>query len=358
MPNEALMKIALGARRIGFRRYMAASAALLLTFAAAGLYRGSVPLDPGEVMLALARHLLPGEHGPVDARVDTIVWSLRAPRVVLAAMVGGCLALAGALMQGLFRNPLASPGIVGTSTGAAVGAVVALTFGLAGAFFLAAPLFAIGGALLSLMIVTRIAERDGYTPVATLLLAGVALNALLGAVNSWLIARSWEQYEAARRIAFWMMGGVADRDWRHVGMLLPGMVVGCVTAAWFARDLDLLLEGEEAATSLGVDCERTKRAVLWSAAILTGSAVAVSGVVGFVGLVVPHLVRLLLGPAHRRLLPAAFLTGAWFVVGADLAARTLAAPREVHLGVVTAFVGAPFFLYLLLRHEKEVAVSR
>ncbi len=352
------MRTAPGVRRVGFWWYMAAGASLLAAFAAVGLYRGSVPLDSREVMLVLAHHLLPGEYGPVDPRVDTIVWSLRAPRVVLAAMVGGCLALAGAQMQGLFRNPLASPGIVGTSTGAAVGAVLALTSGLAGAFLLAVPLFAVGGALLSLLIVTRIATRGGHTPVTTLLLAGVALNALLGAVNSWLIARSWEQYEAARQIAFWMMGGVADRDWRHVGLLLPGMVAGCVAAAWFARDLDLLLEGEEVAASLGVDVERAKRAVLWSAAILTGSAVAVSGVVGFVGLVVPHVVRLLLGPVHRRLLPAAFLTGAWFVVGADLLARTLAAPREVHLGVVTAFVGAPFFLYLLLRHEKEVAVSR
>ncbi len=352
------MRIALGVYRVGFWWYMAAGAVLLVTFAAIGLYRGSVALDPAQVMAVLARHLLPGEYGPVDPQVDTIVWSLRAPRVVVAAMVGGCLALAGAQMQGLFRNPLASPGIVGTSTGAAVGAVFALTFGLAGTFLLAAPLFAVGGALLSLLIVTRIATRDGYTPVTTLLLAGVALNALLAAVNSWLIARSWEQYEAARQIAFWMMGGVTDRGWEHVGMLLPGMVVGCVVAAWFARDLDLLLEGEEVAASLGVDIQRAKRAVLWSAAILTGSAVAVSGVVGFVGLVVPHLVRLLLGPVHRRLLPAAFLTGAWFVVGADLLARTLAAPKEVHLGVVTAFVGAPFFLYLLMRHEGEVAVSR
>ena len=352
------MRTVPGVRRVGFWWYMAAGAVLLVTFSAIGLYRGSVPLDPADVLAVLASRLLPGGHGPVDPQVETIVWSLRAPRVVVAAMVGGCLALAGAQMQGLFRNPLASPGIVGTSTGAAVGAVFALTFGLAGAFLLAAPLFAIGGALLSLLIVTRIATRDGYTPVTTLLLAGVALNALLGAVNSWLIARSWEQYEAARQIAFWMMGGVADRSWEHVAMLLPGLVVGCMVAAWFARDLDLLLEGEEVAASLGVDIERAKRAVLWSAALLTGSAVAVSGVVGFVGLVVPHIVRLLLGPVHRRLLPAAFLTGAWFVVGADLLARTLAAPKEVHLGVVTAFVGAPFFLYLLVRHEREVAVSR
>ena len=352
------MRVSFGGFRVGYWWYMAAGLVLLVAFVSFGLFRGSAPLEWRDVLAVLARRLLPGEHDPADPRLDAIVWSLRAPRVVVAAMVGGCLALAGAQMQGLFRNPLASPGIVGTSTGAATGAVFALTFGLAGGFLLAAPLFAVAGAVLSLLIVTRIATRDGYTPVTTLLLAGVALNALLGAVNSWLIARSWEQYEAARRIAFWMMGGVTDRGWVHAGMILPGMIAGCAIAVWFARDLDLLLEGEEVAASLGVDVELAKRAVLWSAAILTGSAVAVSGVVGFVGLVVPHLVRLLLGPVHRRLLPAAFLTGAWFVVGADLLARTVAAPREVFLGVVTAFVGAPFFLYLLVRHEGEVAVSR
>ncbi len=352
------MRAAFGGRRGGFWWTMAAGFALLAAFAGIGLFRGAVPLDGSDVLAALARHLLPGRRGPADPGVDTIVWSLRAPRVVVAAMVGGCLALAGAQMQGLFRNPLASPGIVGVSAGAATGAVFALTFGLLGNFVLAAPLFAVAGAILSLLVLTRIATRDGYTPVTTLLLAGVALNALLGAVNSWLIARSWEQYEAARRIAYWMMGGVTDRGWVHAGMLAPGMVIGCAMAVWFARDLDLLLEGEEVAASFGVDVERAKRAVLWSAAILTGSAVAVSGVVGFVGLVVPHLVRLLLGPVHRRLLPAAFLTGAWFLVGADLLARTLAAPREVFLGVVTAFVGAPFFLFLLVRHEGEVAASR
>ena len=332
------MRIAPGVHRVGFWWYMAAGAALLVTFAAIGLFRGAAALDPAEVLAVLARHLLPGDYGPVDPQAETIVWSLRAPRVVVAAMVGGCLALAGAQMQGLFRNPLASPGIVGTSTGAAVGAVFAMTFGLAGSFLLAAPLFAVGGALLSLLIVTRIATRDGYTPVTTLLLAGVALNALLAAVNSWLIAR----------LVGAVRGGAPDRvldDGRGHGPRLEprrhaaaGDGRGLRRAAWFARDLDLLLEGEEVAASLGVDTERAKRAVLWSAAILTGSAVAVSGVVGFVGLVVPHLVRLLLGPVHRRLLPASFLTGAWFVVGADLLARTLAAPKEVHLGVVTAFV--------------------
>ncbi len=352
------MRRALAAGRAAFWWYIAASAALLVGLVAVGLYRGSVPLGQEDVLAVLSHRLLPGANRDVDPTADTIVWSLRAPRVVVATMVGGCLALAGAQMQGLFRNPLASPGIVGTSSGAALGAVFAMTSGIAGSFLLAAPMFAVVGALLSLLVVTRIATRDGYTPVTTLLLAGVALNALLGALNSWLIARSWEQYEAARRIAFWMMGGVGDRGWVHVGMLLPGMIVGFAVASWFARDLDLMLEGEEVASSLGVDVERAKRAVLWSAAILTGSAVAVSGVVGFVGLVVPHLVRLLLGPSHRRLLPASFLTGAWFVVGADLLARTLAAPEEVHLGVVTAFVGAPFFLFLLMRHENEVAVSR
>ena len=346
-------------RRIRFRWYMAGGAVLLVAFAAVGLYRGSVALDPADVAAVLATRLLPGDYGPVDRQVETIVWSLRAPRVLVAAMVGGCLALAGAQMQGLFRNPLASPGIVGTSTGAATGAVFALTFGLAGAFGLAAPLFAVGGALLSLLIVTRIATRDGYTPVTTLLLAGVALNALLAAVNSWLIARSWEQYEAARQIAFWMMGGVADRGWVHVGLLAPGMVCrlprcGLVRArpgpAARGRGSGVLARGRRRAGEAGGALERGDPDRQRGSRSAASSVSSVSSC------------RISCACCWDRGIAAccrpAFLTGAWFVVGADLLARTLAAPREVHLGVVTAFAGAPFFLYLLVRHEKEVAVSR
>ena len=258
----------------------------------------------------------------------------------------------------MFRNPLASPGILGTSTGASLGAVVALATGLSLRSQFYVPLLAVLGALAALTVVTRLARGNGSggTSTATLLLAGVALTSFLGALNSFLIARSWEEYDAARRIAYWTMGGIADRGWIHVGILLPGLAVGGLAAWVLSRDLDLMLEGDEMAASLGVSVVRSQRLLLLATAILTGSAVAVSGVVGFVGLIVPHLVRLLVGPAHHRLLPAAALTGGWFLMGADLLARTLAAPTELHLGVVTAFIGAPFFLFLLARHRRETQV--
>jgi iron complex transport system permease protein len=330
-----------------------AGAALLLALGAASLLAGAAELAPSQVLRILGAHLRGTEVIEADRVADVIVWSLRLPRTLLAAMVGAALALSGALLQGLFRNPLASPSIIGASEGAAFGAVLALSLGLAERSVWVAPALAIAGAFGALVAVVAVASRDGRSPVATLLLAGVALSALLSAVNTWLIARAWEEHEAARRIAYWLMGGISDRGWLHVGMLLPGLLLGLLLAQLHAKDLDRLLEGEETASALGVEVDRAKNWLLAAAAMLVGSAVAVSGVVGFVGLIVPHLVRLALGGGHRLLLPASALTGAWLVVAADLFARTAVAPRELHLGVVTSFLGAPFFLFLLRRHRAE-----
>jgi iron complex transport system permease protein len=344
-----------GERRPGRRAAVfGAGALLLLALGAASLLLGAAELAPEQVVRAIARRLRGGEVVETERVADVIVWSLRLPRALLGAMVGAALALSGALLQGLFRNPLASPSIIGASEGAAFGAVLALSLGLAERSILVAPALAIAGAFAALFAVTAVAAREGRAPVATLLLAGVALSALLSAINTWLIARAWEEHEAARRIAYWLMGGIADRGWPHVAMLLPGLLAGLLIAQVHAKDLDRLLEGEETASALGVEVERAKNWLLGAAALLVGSAVAVSGVVGFVGLIVPHLVRLVLGGGHRLLLPASALTGAWLVVGADLFARTAVAPRELHLGVVTSFLGAPFFLYLLRRHRAEV----
>jgi len=187
-----------------------------------------------------------------------------------------------------------------------------------------------------------------------LLLAGVALNALLGATTSFLISLSFVRYEVAQEVLFWMMGGLDDRTWTHVLMAAPPIAVGLVAALVLARDLDLFTTGEEAAATLGLDVERAKMRVLAVAAILTGTAVAVCGVIGFVGLIVPHAVRLVVGPAHRRLIPAVALAGAAFVVAADLVARTVVAPTELRLGIVTGLCGAPFFLWLLAQYRREV----
>jgi len=346
-------------RRLRLGALLASGVALSALLAVVGLSLGSAELGAGAIARVLAAHLLPagsaaGGDLAIDPVADAIVWSLRLPRVLLAMLVGASLAIAGALMQGLFRNALASPGIVGTSAGASLGAICALAFGLADQSVLALPALAIGGALAALLVVQAIATRDGSSPAATLLLAGVALTAFIGAINAWIIASSWEEHEVARRISYWLLGGLSDRGWIHVAIVAPCLLGAGIVAWWLGRDLDLLLEGEEVASALGVEVERTRRVLLAASAVLAGAAVAVSGVVAFVGLVVPHVVRLLLGPAHRTLLVAGAVTGAWFVLGADLVARTVVAPQELQLGVVTAFVGAPFFLFLLVRHRWEI----
>ena len=332
---------------------------LLLLSTLLGLSLGSVNVAPTTVATVLAAHVLP--QGWVDvSRVseadDVVVWLIRTPRVLVAALVGAALALAGAQMQGLFHNPLASPDLVGTSAGGAFGAVLAIAGGLATRSLWYVPLLAFLGAMGALYAVYAIATQRGRTPVATLLLAGVALSALLGAATSLVISLQSVNYQVAQEIVFWLMGGLDSRTWVHVGMIAPCAVLGALIALAVMRQLDVLLLGEEAAASLGVDVEHSKRLVLTSAALLTGAAVAVSGVIGFVGLVVPHMVRLLIGPAHRRLLPASALAGASFVIVADVLARTVMRPEELRLGIITAACGAPFFVYLLLTRARDATV--
>lgn len=288
-----------------------------------------------------------------NRRIRSILWALRAPRIVVAGAVGASLALAGVLLQGLFRNVLAAPGVIGTSAGASFGAVLAISLGWTALSLWVLPACAMAGAFASLMIVVSIARTHGRTPVSSLLLAGVALTAFLSALNGWLLARSYQEFELARRIAYWILGGVADRGWQHVGLAAPPLLFGFCTSLYLASDLDLMLQGEEAAATLGVRVERSKQQVLVVAAVLVGSAVAVAGVIGFVGLVIPHIVRMIIGPAHRPLIVASTVFGAAFLVAADLLARTVSS-SELQLGIVTAFIGAPFFLYLLTRQRLGV----
>ena len=284
-----------------------------------------------------------------------VVWLIRTPRVLVAALVGAALALAGAQMQGLFHNPLASPDLVGSSAGGAFGAVLAIACGLATRSLWYVPLLAFLSSMAALFAVYAIATQRGRTPVTTLLLAGVALNAFIGAATSLVISLQFVNYQVAQEIVFWLMGGLDSRTWIHVGMVAPCVALGALIAFAVMRELDVLLLGEEAAVSLGVNVEHIKRTVLTSAALLTGAAVAVSGVIGFVGLVVPHMVRLVIGPAHRRLLPASALAGASFVILADVLARLVMRPEELRLGIITAAFGAPFFLYLLLTRKRDAA---
>jgi iron complex transport system permease protein len=335
--------------------FFVVAALLLIVLIVAGVSVGSTQVPMTAVARVMTAHLLPFDWLKLDdisAGQQAIIWQLRAPRVVAAALVGASLAVAGAQMQGFFRNPLASPDIIGTSSGGALGAVVALVSGLAMQHLLALPLFSFAGALLALITVYVISTRRGRTPVTTLLLVGVALSALLAAASSFLISMTWVRWEVAQEILFWLMGGLDNRRWTHCLLLLPCVVIGLAVALGFGRELDLLAAGEETALALGVEIERTKRILLVNTAMLTGAAVAVSGVIGFVGLIAPHLARLLTRPAHRVLLPAAALTGAIFLLAADLLARTLIRPEEIRLGIVTAGCGAPFFLFLLLRQRR------
>jgi iron complex transport system permease protein len=343
-------------QRTGFAIYLFVATILLIVVIVLAVTIGSVKTPLSAVLRALWERIATphtASERKISDPVFTIVWLLRMPRAVMAALVGGALGMAGAQMQGLFQNPLASPDIIGVSAGGSLGGVIALATGLATRSMFYLPFLSFSGALVALIVVYAIATRRAQTGVATLLLAGVAVNALIGAITSFLITATWVRYEVAQQILFWLMGGLANRTWAHVWLGIPGFASGIVLALAFARDLDILAAGEEVASSLGVEVEKAKRVLLVNAALLTGAAVALSGAIGFVGLVVPHAVRLAIGPAHNRLLPASALTGAVFLVFADLLARTLDRPEEIQVGIITAFFGAPFFLYLLLRRSRE-----
>jgi iron complex transport system permease protein len=343
-------------RRLNAAAFYGLMLPLLAVALIAGVVIGSTPLAWSTVTRVLAMKLLPGgwvdSSGIVPADV-AIVWLIRLPRVLVAAVVGAGLATAGAIMQGLFRNPLAEPSLTGVGPGAVLGAVIVFVTGWGTASVVALPLAAIGCAMLALFLVYAIATRGGATPVTTLLLAGIAVGSFLSAISSLLISLNIATWQVAQDIVFWMMGGLDSRTWAHVWLSAPFVGVGLVASLLQARTLDLLLLGEDAAASLGVDVEAAKRLLVFTAALLTGASVAVAGLVGFVGLIVPHAVRLLLGPGHRTLIPASALGGATFLVACDLLARIVRPPAEIRLGVVTALCGAPFFLMLLLRRLRE-----
>ena len=273
---------------------------------------------------------------------ETIVRQIRLPRIVLGAVVGFALAAAGTVMQGFFRNPLADPSIIGVSSGAAVGAVATIVFATG------VPLQAMAfvGAVLTAFTVYLVATRDGETPVATLLLAGVAIQTFLGAAISYMLVHAGQSLE---RAVFWLMGHLQNSTWAEVEVTLPAALLAFAVLNVYSHDLNVLLMGEEDAHALGIEVERTKRVLLAVASVITAAAVAVAGVIGFVGLVIPHVLRLVVGPDHRVLLPTSALAGATFLVAADTFARS--GPAEVPVGIVTAAVGAPFFLDLLRTRE-------
>lgn len=319
---------------------------LLVAAVTANIGVGAVTITPAEVAAILGARLgLPVE---VDVRASQVLLAIRVPRVLVAILVGGALAVAGAGLQGVFRNPLADPGIIGTASGAALGAVGAIWLGVPGRLGIPAAAFA--GALVATVAVYASARFQGRTEVVTLVLTGIAINAIAGAGIGMI--RYLADDDQLRSITFWGLGSVAGGRWADLAVLGPVVLTGVLLAPRWARALDLFSLGEAEAEHLGVDTERTRLGVIAASALLTGAAVSVAGVIGFVGLVVPHLIRLTVGPGHRLLLPASALGGASLLLLADLAARTVAAPAELPLGVLTALVGGPFFLWLLQRTRR------
>lgn len=312
-----------------------------LAVAALAVRVGAVAFDARELL----RLILAGPSGGGEGAA--ILWQIRLPRVVLGTLAGAGLALAGATWQAVLRNPLADPYLVGASAGAAMGAAAALLFGVGGGSGVSLPLLAFGGSLAAVGVVYRLAQVPGRPlSVERLLLAGVAVSSLLSALLSLLML---VRQDAFTQLYLWLIGGLSGRGWEHVA-LLTGYGGLAVAGLWvLVPRLNLLQLGEETARSLGVDAWRDPRLVVMLAALLTAAIVSVCGMIGFVGLVVPHLARLLTGPDLRRLMPVAALLGASLLTLADLAARSLWAPVEIPVGVLTALLGGPFFLALLAR---------
>lgn len=342
-------------KRLSPRAVVVIGTLLLLAVSFLGVSFGAAEVSVRKVFALVASGF--GHPAGVAGWERTIVLDVRLPRVVAGVFVGASLAVSGAALQAMFKNPLADPGILGVASGASLGAVLAMQLGLAAVMELSVPVMAMLGALGTAFTVYGIAARRGRLPVGTLLLSGVAVGSLASALTSLLLSLALEEYEEGRQTFKWLMGGLEARSWGEVLFVAPTTLIGAAILVASSRELDALLLGEMQAVALGVDVPRVRRRLIAATAVVVGGAVAVSGVIGFVGLVVPHLLRLLVGPAHAVLVPASLLFGAAFVVGADLVCRTVVAPEELRLGVVTAGLGAPFFLFLLLSRRKELSIE-
>ncbi|MGB4682590.1 MAG: iron chelate uptake ABC transporter family permease subunit [Firmicutes bacterium] len=326
---------------------------LLLVIAAAVMLAA---VGIGAVMIPLREvagiiwNALRGSISPSPLPAETIILQVRLPRILLGFFIGASLSVAGTAFQGLLQNPLADPYTIGVSSGAALGATAAMLFFPKAASTFTIPLAAFAGALLALFTVYRLGSVGGRLPVVTVLLAGVVVSSFLSAAISlgMLLAR-----EQMRNIFFWLAGGLGQKGWPLLLLIIPYFAAGLAVLLYLSRDLNLILLGEEDALSLGVEVEQTKRWILVAASLITAGAVSVSGMIGFVGLIVPHAMRILIGPDHRYLYPAALLGGGIFLVAADTFARTVIAPAEIPVGIITAFLGAPFFIYLLRRHREK-----
>lgn len=341
MQSTAARAVAATPRRWTVRTVSLVAAALAVGVA---LAVGSVALTPGEVLGALAR----GVQGRLDGVADVIVWQVRLPRVLLAAATGAALALAGAAYQAVFRNPLADPYLLGAASGAGFGAALAMvhgaSFALLGVLGVGGSAFLVAGATVAAVV--TLARRAGRLPVVSLILAGVVMGSSLSAATSFVMLAD---HERTAGVLAWLLGSFAFASWRDLALLAAVLAAALPAALAARRAFDLLTLGETSARQLGLPVEAFKWAVVSVATLVTAAAVSVAGVIGFVGLIVPHAVRLAVGPEHRELVPLSALWGAAFLVLADLVARSSLGAGELPVGIVTALVGGPFFLVLLRR---------
>jgi len=315
----------------------------------AGFFVASLTVGPASIGVGASLQAL---FGQPDTPLALVMQEIRLPRAILAVMVGGSLGLSGAAMQGYLRNPLAEPGLLGVSGSAALGAVLAIQTGLAASFPLGLPLAALTGAVIGVVLITLLAGAKGGS--LSLILAGIAISALASALVSLALNLSPNPF-ATSEIVFWMMGSLADRSMEHVGLALPFVVVGALMLITLGRPLDAMTLGEDAAESLGIRLARVRLQLILGTALVVGASTAVAGTIGFVGLVVPHLLRPLVGAMPGRLLLASALGGAAMVLLADMLVRVILPQADLKLGVVTALIGAPLFLHLIYQTRRELA---
>ena len=319
---------------------------------------GAVSISPLQIIAIFLSKIGINIGIPFEAQQESVLWAIRLPRVLLGVLVGASLAVSGTLLQGLFRNPLAEPSLLGISSGAAFFAVAAIVLGekIAFGFFseyklFALPVAAFIGGICTIFLVYRIGRGKGNIDTATILLAGIAVNALAGAgIGFFTFIADDAQL---RNITFWSLGSLASASWKSLAVIAPLIILPLFWLKSLSRKMNALLLGDAEAAHLGINVEKLKRKIILVVALTVGASVSVTGIIGFVGLVVPHLLRLTTGADHRRLLPASAMLGAALLIGADYLSRTIVAPAELPIGVITAAIGAPFFLWLLLRKKNE-----